>query len=148
MKVPRDFKELLELLNAHKVEYLVVGGYALGFHGAPRYTGDIDLFIKPDSANAKRIIETIKEFGFESMNLSETDFTSKDNVVQMGFSPVRIDIMTSLSGVTWEKANAGKIKGDLGEVTVYFINKEDLITNKKALGRQRDLADIEALGGK
>jgi hypothetical protein len=148
MKVPQDFKELLELLNAHKVDYLVVGGYALGFHGAPRYTGDIDLFVKPDSANAKRILETLKEFGFESMNLSESDFTSQDNVVQLGVPPVRVDIMTSLTGVSWEKAQASKVSGSYGETIVFFISKKDLIANKKALGRNKDLADIEALGDK
>ena len=147
-KLPPDFKELLELLNAHKVDYLVVGGYALAFHGAPRFTGDIDLFVKPDSSNAKRILETLKEFGFESMDLSQDDFTLPENVVQFGFPPVRIDIMNSLTGVSWEKANAGKIKGDLDNIIVYFISKEDLITNKKTLGRQRDLADIEALDKK
>jgi len=147
-KLHPDFKELLKLLNAHKVDYLVVGGYALGFHGAPRFTGDIDLFVKPDPQNAKRILDTLKEFGFESSDLSQDDFTSPKSVIQFGFPPVRIDIMNSLSGVSWEKADSGKIKGDLDNITVYFIGKEDLITNKKTLGRQRDLADIEALENK
>ena len=145
MKIPQDFKELLELLNVHKVDYLIVGGYALAFHGAPRFTGDIDLFVKPDSANAKRILEALAEFGFGSMNLSETDFTVPDNVIQFGVPPVRVDIMTSLTGVSWEKANADKVKGDFDKIIVHFISREDLITNKKMLGRQKDLADIEAL---
>jgi hypothetical protein len=147
-KIPQDFKELLELLNSHKVEYLVVGSYALAFYGAPRFTGDIDLFVRPDFANAKRILEALAEFGFGSLNLSEADFATPENVVQFGVPPVRVDIMTSLTGVSWEKAQAGKIRGSCGETIVSFISKKDLIANKKALGRSKDLADIEALGDK
>ena len=148
MEIHKDFKELLELLNSHKVEYLIVGGYALAFHGAPRFTGDIDLFVKPEDANAKRILSVLDEFGFGSLNFSESDFTSPDNVVQLGVPPVRVDIMTSLTGVSWEKAQADKIRGSYGTTGVFFISKKDLIANKKALGRNKDLADIEALGDK
>ena len=148
MEIHKDFKELLELLNSHKVEYLIVGGYALAFHGAPRFTGDIDLFVKPEDANAKRILSVLDEFGFGSLNFSESDFTSPDNVVQLGVPPVRVDIMTSLTGVSWEKAEAGKIRGSYGNTGVFFVSKKDLIANKKALGRTKDLADIEALGDK
>ena len=148
MKIPPDFKELLELLNAHKVDYLVVGGYALAFHGAPRFTGDIDLFVKPEAANAKRILEALAQFGFGSLNLSEADFTAPENVVQFGVPPVRVDIMNSLTGVSWEKANAGRVRGAFDETIVQFISREDLIANKSALGRKKDLADIEALDKK
>jgi hypothetical protein len=147
-KIPQDFKELIELLNSHKVEYLIVGSYALAFHGAPRFTGDIDLFVKPEGDNAKHILAAIDEFGFGSLKFSESDFTSPDNVVQLGVPPVRVDIMTSLTGVSWEKAEAGKVRGSYGETIVSFISKKDLIANKKALGRNKDLADIEALGDK
>jgi hypothetical protein len=146
MEIQKDFKELLELFNAHKVEYLIVGGYALAFHGAPRFTGDIDLLIKPDSENAKRILTALAEFGFGSLELSEADFTVSQRVVQLGVPPVRIDIMTSLTGILWEKAIAGKVPGNYGQTTVHFIGKEDLIANKKVLGRKKDLADLEALG--
>lgn len=146
MEIQRDFKELLELFNAQNVEYLIVGGYALAFHGAPRFTGDIDLFVKPDADNAQRILAALSEFGFGSLDLSETDFTSGENVIQLGVPPVRIDIMTSLSGVGWEKAESGKVSGHYGDTEVHFIGREDFVTNKKALGRQRDLADLEALG--
>jgi len=148
MEIQKDFKELLELLNAHNVEYLVVGGYALAFHGAPRFTGDIDLLVKADRENAKRILTALGDFGFGSLELSEDDFALPQKVIQFGVPPVRIDIMTSLSGVPWEKASAGKVKGKYGDVTVYFIGKQDFIVNKKALGRKKDLADIEALGEK
>jgi len=146
MEIQKDFKELLELFNAHKVEYLVVGGYALAFHGAPRFTGDIDLLVKPDSENAKRILAALAEFGFGSLDISEDDFTVLQRVVQLGVPPVRIDIMTSLTGILYEKAMAGMVPGNYGEISVHFIGKEDLIANKKALGRKKDLADIEALG--
>ena len=145
MEIQKDFKELLELFNAHKVEYLVVGGYALAFHGAPRFTGDIDLLVKPDSENAKRILKAIVEFGFGSLDLSEADFTSPQNVIQLGVPPVRIDIMTSVTGVSWEKAMAGKVPGSYGDTTVHFISRDDLIANKQSLGRKKDLADFEAL---
>jgi hypothetical protein len=148
MEIHKDFKELLELLNSHRVEYLVVGSYALAFHGAPRFTGDIDLFVKPEGANAKRILSVLDEFGFGSLNFSESDFTSPDNIVQLGVPPVRVDIMTSLTGVSWDKAQAGKVSGSYGDTIVFFIGKKDLVANKKALGRTKDLADIEALGDK
>ena len=125
-----------------------MGSYALAFHGAPRFTGDIDLFVRPDFANAKRILEALAEFGFGSLNLSEADFVTPENVVQFGVPPVRVDIMTSLTGVSWEKAQADKIRGSYGTTGVFFISKKDLIANKKAIGRNKDLADIEALGDK
>jgi hypothetical protein len=148
MEIQEDFKELLELFNAHSVEYLVVGGYALAFHGAPRFTGDIDLLIKADRENAERILAALTDFGFGSLKLSEDDFVLPQNVIQLGVPPVRIDIMTSLSGVPWEKASAGKVKGNYGDVAVHFIGKQDFIANKRTLGRKKDLADIEALGEK
>jgi hypothetical protein len=146
MEIQKDFKELLELFNAHNVEYLIVGGYALAFHGAPRFTGDIDLLVRPDRKNAKRILAALAEFGFGSSDISETDFTLLQNVVQLGVPPVRIDIMTSLTGVSWEKAAAGKVRGSYGDTPVYFIGKDEFVSNKKTLGRKKDLADLEALG--
>ena len=146
MDIPNDFKELLELFNRHKVEYLIVGGYALAFHGAPRVTGDIDLFVRPTSENAERVLAALDEFGFGSLNLSKADFTTPGMVVQLGVPPIRIDIITRVSGVSWEKADAGKIPGHYGETPVHFIGREDFIANKRATGRARDAADIEALG--
>jgi len=146
MEIPKDFKELLELLNSHKVEYLIVGGYALAFYGAPRFTGDIDLLVKADSENAGRILGALEEFGFGSLKLSEADFTSPNNVIQLGVPPVRVDIMTSLTAVDWEKAQANKVQANYGGTPTYFISKADFIANKRALGRKKDLADLEALG--
>jgi len=121
MEIQIDFKELLELLNIHNVEYIIVRGYALAFHGAPRYTGDIDLFIKPDKENAQRIMDALKEFGFGSVGIELSDFTYENKVVQLGVPPVRIDIITSISGVTWEDAFSSKVKGQYGDVPVYYI---------------------------
>ncbi|MGB8226313.1 MAG: DUF6036 family nucleotidyltransferase [Sedimentisphaerales bacterium] len=146
MEIQKDFKELLKLFNAHKVEYIVVGGYALAFHGAPRYTGDIDILVKPDIENAKRALAAIKDFGFGSFNFTESDFTRTGNVFQLGVPPIRIDIMTSITGVDWEKANANKIAGQYGGVAVHFLGKKEFIANKKATGRKKDIADIEAVG--
>jgi len=146
MDIPNDFKELLELFNKHKVEYLIVGGYALAFHGAPRVTGDIDLFIRPTSQNAERILMALDEFGFGSLELSVDELTKPGMVVQLGVAPFRIDLITRVTGVSWEKANAGKVSGRYGNTAVYFISREDFVANKKATGRLKDAADVEALG--
>ena len=146
MEVQKDFKEFLALLNAHEVDFMIVGGYALAFHGAPRYTGDIVVFVKPNSINAQRIIQVLKEFGFSSLGLSVDDFQDENNVVQLGLPPIRIDIITSISGVTWEQADASKEPGKYGVVPVFYIGKNQYVANKKATGRTKDIADIEALG--
>jgi hypothetical protein len=110
MEIHNDFKELLELFsvrspqdNKHKVEYLIVGGYALAFHGAPRFTGDIDLFVRPVRENTQRILAALDELGFGSLDLFEDDFTTTDKVIQLGVPPIRIDIITRVSGVSWKK---------------------------------------------
>lgn len=145
METQKDFKELLELFNKHKVEYVIVGAYALAFHGCPRYTGDLDLLVKSDPDNAKKIIDTIREFGFESLNLTIEDFSSPGKVVQLGVPPIRINLITSLTALTWEQVESHKAKGEYGSIPVYFIGKTELIINKKSLGRHQDLADIESI---
>lgn len=146
MEIQEDFRDLLELFNAHKVEYLVVGAYALAYHGAPRYTGDIDIYVKPDAVNAQRIIAALHEFGFGSVGLTAADFQSPDNVIQLGVPPVRVDIITSITGVSWEEAFSGRVEGKYGDTPVHYIGREQFILNKRALGRKKDLADLEALG--
>lgn len=146
MDVQSDFKELLELFNSHGVEYLIVGGYALAYHGVPRYTGDIDLFVRPTADNANRIMAALGEFGFGSVGLTTRDFATSGNVVQLGVPPVRVDIVTSLSGVSWEQAHDGRVGGDYGGIPVFFIGRDEFVANKRAVGRKRDLADLEALG--
>ncbi len=144
--IPKDFKELLELFAANDIEFIIVGGYALAFHGAPRFTGDLDLFVRPDRENAGRILSALKEFGFGSLDLSEKDFESPSQVVQLGRPPVRVDIITSIDGVPWPEAWAEKTSGKCAEVPVFFIGRRNLIRNKRAVGRRQDLADLEALG--
>ena len=146
MEVQPDFRNLLVLFNAHKVDHIIVGAYALAFHGAPRYTGDIDIFVNPDAINAQRIMAALDEFGFGSVGLTAMDFESPDKVIQLGVPPVRVDIITSITAVSWEDAVTGRAEGKYGDIPVYFIGREQFISNKKALGRKKDLADLEALG--
>lgn len=145
MEVQKDFKELLALLNAHKVEYLIVGAYALSFHGIPRYTGDIDVYVKPTSKNARRVLAALREFGFGSAGMTEEDFCEPDRIAQLGHPPVRIDLMTSLTGLSWDEAFAGKVAGSYGNVPVWYIGKEQMIANKRSTKRLKDLADLETL---
>lgn len=146
MEAQKDFKELLELFNGHKVEYMIVGAYALAFYGVPRFTADIDIFVHTSPENAKKILSALADFGFSSLSLTIEDFQNPDSVVQLGVPPVRIDIITSITGVTWEDADKGKQEGLYGDVPVHFLGKEQYITNKRATGRKKDLADLESLG--
>jgi hypothetical protein len=146
MEVQPDFRDLLELLNEHEVEYLIVGGYALAFHGAPRFTGDLDVFVRPAPENARRILSALNAFGFQFSNLDIEDFQMPDKVVQLGVPPVRVDLITSISGVTWEEAEAHKKPGVFGDVPVAYIGRTEFAANKRASGRQKDMADLEALG--
>ncbi len=141
-----DFKEFLELLNRHKVEYIIVGAYALAFHGVPRNTGDIDVYVHPTPSNAKQVLETLRDFGFDSLKISMEDFLKPEQVIQLGYPPVRIDILTSISGVTWEQADKGKAAGKYGGILVNYLGRQEYMANKRASGRQQDLADLEALG--
>lgn len=146
MEVQKDFRDLLALFNVHKVEYLIVGGYALAFHGAPRFTGDIDIFVEPNAHNAERILKALIEFGFGSLNLTVADFSSPDKVVQLGVPPVRVDLVTAITGVSWKEAFGGRAPGIYGDIPVYFIGRNEFVANKRAVGRKKDLADLEALG--
>jgi hypothetical protein len=146
MEVQQDFRDLLALFSAHKVDYIIVGAHALAYHGVPRYTGDMDILVRSDPENAKRILRALDEFGFGSLGLKVEDFATTDKVVQLGVAPVRIDIVTSLTGVSWEDVDAGRVAGTYGGLKVYYIGKKEFILNKRALGRKKDLADLEAIG--
>lgn len=145
MEVQKDFSDLFVLFNAHQVDYLIVGGYALAHHGAPRYTGDIDILVRPDRENARRILDALGSFGFGALGLTVEDFAQPDRVVQLGLPPVRVDLLTSITGMGWEGAVVGCEAGCYGNVPVRYIGKEPFITNKRAIGRKKDLADLEAL---
>lgn len=146
METQPDFRELLALFNAHHVEYVIVGGYALAFYGAPRFTGDLDVLVKPDAVNAQRILAALDLFGFGSVGLTLEDFSRPNQVVQLGVAPVRIDLITSLTGTSWDEVFVGRTAGNYGDIPVYFIGREQFIANKRTMGRQRDLADLEMLG--
>ena len=146
MEAQQDFKELLALFIAHKVDCIVVGAHALAFHGAPRFTGDLDILIRPDARNARRIVAALDEFGFASLGLTAEDFVKRGKVVQLGVAPVRIDIVTSLTGVSWKEAAAGREVGSYGDLKVFYLGRRQFTRNKRALGRKKDLADLEAIG--
>ena len=146
MGIQPDFRDLLASFNAHKIDYIIVGAYALAFHGAPRYTGDIDIYVRPDPENAQRIMAALDEFGFGSVELSAADFEVPDKIIQLGVPPVRVDMVTSITGVSWNDAFSGRVEGKYGDVPVHYIGREHFILNKRALGRKKDLADLEALG--
>ena len=124
--MPTGFKELLELFNSHQVEYILVGAYALAFHGAPRFTGDLDIFVKPDAPNSTRVMAALSDFGFGSIGLSIEDFVKADQVTQLGVPPVRIDLITGISGVSWDRAAAGSMAANLDGIPVRFIGRADL----------------------
>jgi hypothetical protein len=145
MELSPDFSELVELFNARKVDYVIVGAFALAFHGAPRFTGDLDILVRPEQDNSRKVLDALRAFGFGSLNLKVEDFSDPHRVIQLGFPPVRIDLMTSLTGLTWDEIATGKIAGLLGKVPVQYLGKAELIRNKRAVGRAKDLADIESL---
>lgn len=142
----QDFKEFIQLLSDSQVRYLVVGGYAVALHGYPRYTKDIDIWIAMTPENASNVIKALDLFGFGSLGLQANDFLEADTIIQLGYPPNRIDIMTSLPGVDFESCYQAKIEAIIDKVMVNFIDLDNLLKNKKAAGRSQDLADIERLG--
>lgn len=139
-----DFRDFLRLLNDHDVEYLVVGGHAVSFHGYPRFTHDIDIVLLPHKENAQRLVRALEEFGFTNVGLGPEDFL-KDTTVVLGRAPYEIDIMTYIKGVELEAAWQHRAQGMLDTVPVYFIGKCELLANKRAVGRPEDLADVARL---
>jgi hypothetical protein len=133
------------LLNSNKVEYLIVGGYAVSYHGYPRSTGDMDIWLAMSSENAAKITRVLKEFGFDRELLSEDLFLEKNKVIRIGLPPIRIEILTSISGVEFSECYNCRISDTVDGVEVNFINLDDLKKNKKAAGRHRDLGDLENL---
>ena len=147
METSKDFEEFFESLNAHKARYLIVGGYALAIHARPRFTDDLDVLIESSSDNAQRVLEALKSFGFGDVGLTVDDLMNDDNVIQLGYPPLRIDILTSVSNVTFRDAWGRKVDGMYGKQTVHFIGKQDLILSKTGTGRGRDEQDVRDLLG-
>ncbi len=139
-----DFVAFLKVLNEHQVEYLVIGGHAVGFHGRPRDTGDIDIVIKPTKENAARLVRAVSAFGAGGLGYTEDDYLSGD-FIQFGVAPVRIDVTILFEGVSQDKLWGDAVEGRLGNVPVKFPSKECLIANKRATGRAKDLRDAESL---
>ena len=140
-----DLKEFIELLNALKVRYIIVGAFAVAYHGYPRYTGDIDLFIERSPENAQAILSAIQQFGFGDLGISSEDFLQEDQVIQLGIAPNRIDLLTFLSGVEFQEAWATRVQGEIAGLSVPIISKELLKKNKAASARSQDIADLEHL---
>ncbi len=145
MTLQKDLREFIESLNALDVRFLIVGAFAVAYHGYFRYTSDIDLFVDRSKENAKRVWQAVQQFGFADLKLTVEDFSQEDQVIQFGVPPNRIDIMTFLSGVSFDEAWASREQGDLDGLSVPFISKEMLKRNKAACGRLQDLADLEYL---
>jgi hypothetical protein len=141
-----DFDEFFGCLNAHGVEFLIVDAYALAFHGVPRFTGDIDVLIRPTVANGERLLTALASFGFPVESLRPADVVDPSRILQMGVEPMQIHVMSEVSGLSWEEAWGGRVVGSCGTRELPFLGRRELIRNKRAAGRLKDLADIEALG--
>ncbi|HEX5492491.1 MAG TPA: nucleotidyltransferase [Candidatus Udaeobacter sp.] len=145
MALSKDWREFLELLNSRGVDYVIVGAQSLAFHGRPRHTGDLDILVRPNRDNARLLLALLKDFGFEQSGFEETDFLQPQQIIQLGRVPSRIDLLTTISGVSTNEAFASKIAAALDGIPVFILGKEALIRNKRAVGRPQDLADIAAL---
>ncbi len=145
MKLDKNLREFIALLNSRGVEYLIVGGHAVAFHGHPRFTADIDFFVAISPATAAKLIEVLNAFGFGSLGLKPDDFLEQDSIIQLGYPPNRIDIVTGINAVTFTDAWKRRVAGTLDGIPVQFIDKDLLLKNKRAAGRPKDLADADAL---
>jgi len=147
MDLAPDFSEFFGLLTVHRVEFVVVGAYALALHGAPRYTGDMDILVRPTYDNANRLLTAIREFGFPTDALTPEAVVATSCLIQMGTPPVQLPIMSAIDGVSWDEVWSGRDVATLGGLPIPFIGRKAFVENKRAAGRAKDLADIEALGG-
>ena len=145
MPLTKDSREFVECLRSNKVEFLIVGALAVSWHGFPRYSGDIDLFVRPTRDNAARLMLALQQFGFSALGISLDDLSTENRVIQLGVEPNRIDLMTSISGITFEEAWNSRVPATLEGIEVDFISREALIRNKRASGQSKDLIDIDAL---
>lgn len=145
LELPKDFKEFLRLLNDHHVKYLLVGGFAVGFHGYTRTTNDIDFWVPMDRDNADRVIAALKEFGFDVPELKADLFLEPDQIVRMGLEPLRIELTTTIDGVEFDDCYRHCVQSELAGVPVSVIDLPDLKVNKRASGRMKDLIDVDEL---
>ena len=139
----KDLRELLASFRSNHVEYVVVGGHAVAFHGYPRFTENIDCYVRPTEENGSRIVQALHDFGFASLSLTAADFTAEDRMVQLGRAPNRVDLLTRLYAVVFDEAWSKKIAGLMDGVPVWFIDRDSLLRNKRATGRPQDHADAD-----
>jgi len=147
LKVEKDFEELFGLFNRHNVRYCIIGSYAVAFYAKPRYTKDIDILIESSFENSVRVVRALKAFGFESLPLSERDFRTKKKIIQLGYEPLRIDLLTSVEGRSFRRLWKNRRSGSYGKEKVHFIGLEDLVFLKKKANRLQDKIDLEMLQG-
>jgi hypothetical protein len=145
MELDRDFKEFIALLNEHRVEYLIVGGYAVVAHGYNRFTGDLDVWINPTGENARKILDVLKAFGFGKLKITASDLSSKDKIIQLGYEPLRIDLLTSVEGLQFDNCYKRRSSKKADGIRIHFLGMDDLRKNKKLVGRHRDLEDYTHL---
>jgi len=145
MTLAKDFEDFIHLLNKHTVAYMIVGGYALAFHGKPRHTGDLDIWIKVSPDNAEKMMRVIDDFGLQSLGFTDEDFLEPTLVSQIGYPPLRIDILNSIDGVLFEDAYTNMRIIDVDGLSINYIGLNEFIQNKQATGRDRDLSDIKQL---
>jgi hypothetical protein len=141
----QDFSEFLKLLNDSQAHYLLVGGYAVAFHGHPRYTKDLDIWVEPTRENAARVLQALDKFGFSSLEITIEDLIQSGQIIQLGYPPNRIDLITSASGIEFSDCYPARISARMDDVDLPFIDLENLKKNKKASGRLQDMADLEQL---
>jgi hypothetical protein len=144
-KLQTDLREFIILLNSHNVEYVVVGGHAVAFHGHPRFTGDIDFLIRTTPENVSRVLAVLSAFGFGNLGIGEQDLLERGRILQLGQPPNRIDVLTAISGVDFDSAWERRVQTFMDDQPVAFLGWNELIRNKRAAGRQKDLADLEKL---
>jgi hypothetical protein len=142
----KDFKEFAELLHSNGAEYLIVGGYALAAYGHPRYTGDLDFWVGCDAGNAARVMKALEQFGLGSLGVTQADLTKPQQIIQLGYPPGRIDLITTIDGVEFADCYARRVDLEFSGLRLHFISEDDFKRNKRASGRYKDLADLESLG--
>ncbi len=147
MKIEEDFKDFIRLLNANRAKYLIVGGVAVSFYAEPRFTKDIDIFVEVSEKNSKALLKTLMQFGFAGIDPEKGDILKPDQIIQVGYPPLRINIITAISGIRFSLAWDNRVPGLYGDVSCFYLSREDLILNKLASGRDQDKEDLKQLEG-
>jgi predicted nucleotidyltransferase len=147
MRLSNDLREFFESLNSRGIDYVIVGAHSLAFHARPRYTGDLDILIRATPENAAKLVDLLNHFGFAEAGFKNSDFTIPEQLIQLGRVPNRIDLLTSITGVTTDEALASRVSTELDGIPVFILGKDALIRNKRAVGRPQDIADLNILEG-